>query len=103
MVTKKRKLILIMGTVFCLAGCVSTPRQEPFGEETFSEAEAASAYETVSESMAQAEFENMGGYTVSVSGALVKLFKPPVNIRHGESLDTKRTAAPNCRTTPCPH
>ena len=73
MVTKKRKLILIMGTVFCLAGCVSTPRQEPFGEETFSEAEAASAYETVSESMAQAEFENMGGYTVSVSGAFVKV------------------------------
>lgn len=70
MVTKKRKLILIMGTVFCLAGCVSTPGQEPFGEETFSAAEAASAYEAVSESMEQAEFENMGGYTVSVSGAL---------------------------------
>lgn len=70
MVTKKRKLILIMGAVFCLTGCVSMPGQEAFGEETFSEAEAASAYETVSESMAQAEFENMGGYTVSVSGAL---------------------------------
>ena len=70
MVAKKRKLILIMGAVFCLAGCVSMPGQGAFGEETFSAAEAASAYETVSESMAQAEFENMGGYTVSVSGAL---------------------------------
>lgn len=59
-----------MGTVFCLAGCVSTPRQEPFGEETFSTAEAASVYEAVSESMEQSEFENMGGYTVSVNGAL---------------------------------
>ena len=70
MVTKKRKLILIMGAVFCLTGCVSMPGQEAFGEETFSAAEAESAYEAVSESMAQAEFENMGGYTVSVSGAL---------------------------------
>lgn len=70
MVTKKRKLILIMGAVFCLTGCVSMPGQEAFGEETFSAAEAASAYETVSESMAQAEFESMGGYTVSISGAL---------------------------------
>lgn len=70
MVTKKRKLILIMGAVFCLTGCVSMPGQEAFGEETFSAAEAESAYEAVSESMAQAEFESMGGYTVSISGAL---------------------------------
>lgn len=70
MVTKKRKLILMMGAVFCLTGCVSMPGQEAFGEETFSAAEAESAYEAVSESMAQAEFENMGGYTVSISGAL---------------------------------
>lgn len=55
MITKKCKLILIMGAVVCLAGCVSTPGQEPFGEETFSTADAESAYESVSESMAQAD------------------------------------------------
>lgn len=70
MIRKKCKLILIIGTFLCLAGCVSTPGQEPFGEKTFSTADAESAYEAVSESIALSEFEDMGGYIVSVSGAL---------------------------------
>lgn len=75
MIAKKCKLILIMSAFFCLTSCVSMPGQEPFGKETFSAEDAESAYEAVSESIAQAEFESMGGYIVSVSGALDDNFR----------------------------